>query len=244
MYTNLALSLLPYQVGAAVPEDGWWCTGTLAHPPEVRSCSDRISFLVAFLLGSRGGVEDWKGDEQKMPQSRPHPGSPHPLSIGPRLPRLCRNRTKALAKDGWEGRLDAFRLVCFEASCPLPRWPGPLQKGSGFPCLVHGARSRSRPLPGSSGSPLPIPGRPAAGHDRLRWWQHPRGMCATSSWNFREGEVSPAQSRLPPTPEAGWAEKSGRSAGSPLQGWPQGCGQNCPVPSGSGSRRLRNRFSS
>lgn len=30
----------------------------------------------------------------------------------------------------------------------------------------------------------------------------------------------------------------------PLQAWPQGCGQKRPVPSGSGSRRLPNRFSS
>lgn len=79
-------------------------------------------------LGSRGGVEDWKGDEHKMPQSRPHPGSPHPLSLGPRLFRLCRNRRKALAKDGWEGRLDAFRLSVSKPLAPSPAGRAPSRK--------------------------------------------------------------------------------------------------------------------
>jgi hypothetical protein len=45
-------------------------------------------------------------------------------------------------------------------------------------------------------------------------------------------------------PEVGCPEESGHSAVSPLQVWPQGYGQAHPVPSGSGSRRLQNRFSS
>lgn len=37
--------------------------------------------------------------------------------------------------------------------------------------------------------------------------------------------MSPAQSRLPPPPEAGWAEKSGRSAGSLSKPGPRGVGK-------------------
>lgn len=73
---------------------------------------------------------------------------------------------------------------------------------------------------------------------RPGWWQHPRGMCATSSWNLEGREVSPGQSCSPSPPEAGcpgvWPLHR-RPLSRPS---PRGVGKNVlcrPVPGAGGS---------
>lgn len=125
------------------------------------------------------------------PPSCPHPGSLHPLNMGPgpALPWLWSNRTKVLAKDGWEGCSGAIQMICSKALGLVPGQPSPLQEG--FDSLpnhrqVRRGRSRPRPLPGPFGPhPTPPHGMLAAGLDRRGWRQHPRGMCAMSSRNFQ-----------------------------------------------------------
>lgn len=206
MYTNLALPLLLCRLGAAVPGDGWSCGRTITHSPEVRS--GHRSFPLRSQVALQGwsrGLERGRTEAKGVPQSRPHPGSPHPLSMGPGLPRLCPNRTKVLAKVGWVGRaLGRNSKGSFQSLRPPPPSPASPPPAAGL--VLSGkvsAPSPPHPRPASKPGaalghflgpldpPLPPPGRPAASHDRLRWRQHPRGMCATSSWNYQGRSASP-----------------------------------------------------
>lgn len=123
MYTNLALSLLPCRVGAAVPGDGWSCRGTITHSPEVRSGHHSFPLRSQVALQGWGrGLERGRTEAKGVPQSHPHPGSPHPLSMGPGLPWLCPNRTKSFGQ-GWVGG-KGFRTQ-FERFLPKPSASSP-----------------------------------------------------------------------------------------------------------------------
>lgn len=79
LYTNLALSLLPCRVGAAVPGVGWSCRGTVTHPPEVRSG------LHSFPLGSQVALQGWGGGLERGRQ-KPKGGSSPTRTRGARIP--------------------------------------------------------------------------------------------------------------------------------------------------------------
>lgn len=143
--------------------------------------SSLLSFC-APRLGSRGGV-DWERDEHKpkdVPVS-PTPGEPTSPEHRPRTTLALPNHTKALAKAGGKGAWTRFGWFVPKPPAPSPAGLALCRKASFNPRLAQGARSRPRLLLGLSGAPPPPLGRPTAGHDRLGWQQHPRGMCATSS---------------------------------------------------------------
>lgn len=158
MYTNLALSLLPCRVAAAVPGDGWSCGGTVTRPPEVRSGHSFPLRSQVALQGWGGGLERGR-QKPKGGQPHPHPGSPHPLSMGPGPPGSARiARGRVAGKDTIPLKASGL-VLSSKASAPSPpTHPSP-----------PGAWSRPRPPPGPFGPPphphprgAQLPARPAA----------------------------------------------------------------------------------
>lgn len=229
--TNLALSLLPCRVGAAVPGGAQ----TVARPPEVRSGR----FLGFALPGWAPGV-GWTGKGtnrgQRVSQSRPHSGSPQPLTEhSPGLPRLCPNRTTDLAKLGGKAP-GSVPHGLFQRLRSLQRLPSPLLERAPPPS----PRSQEPPSASSTtvSTPTPKPRAPSC-------TPRPTGVATAPTWNvchvvlrFQRGKASPGQSRLAPSPEAERPGESGRSAGSPSTSLAPGVGKNAlcrPVPGAGGS---------
>lgn len=228
MYTNLALSLLPCRVGAAVPGDGWSCRGMVTRPPEARALL-ATPFLRVGGGAPGGGRRTGKGTTQAkgVPQPRPPPGSPHPLSMGPGLPRLCPTRAKWWPRlGGWERALARD----WKGSFPNPRpptlrgRPSPLQKGWGsFPTPTPrlGAWSRPPPLPGPFGPPPPPPGRPAAGHAGCGGGST-HVECVPRRLGTARGEACPqAKGVSNPRRSLGAPRSLAAPRAPPLQAWPR-----------------------
>lgn len=196
MYTNLALSLLPCRVGAAVPGAGWSCRGTVTHPPEVRSGRH------AFPLRSHVALQRWgRGLErgrQKPKGGRvpPTPGEPASPAHESRTPPALPKPHESVGR-GWVGGKGA--RTRFERFLPKP--PASYPAGPVLPCKASAPSPPPHPPPRSLEplsatsralwTPTPTPRAPSCKPRRLRRRQHPRGMCATSSWNYQGRRVSP-----------------------------------------------------
>ena len=172
-------------------------------------------------LRGRGGLEGVRA-EASGGQSGPRPVSPHPVSTGPgpQAP----------------GPPDPPRLGGKGAQPPAPPAPDRLRLPPP-PASFQERRPGGEPALASS-DPTPLAGCPAACHYRPTW-----NVCHVVL-KLPGGEACPQAKGLPPTPEPGCSKESGRSAGSPSPSLAGGWGREGPVPSGSGSRRIRNLFSS
>lgn len=169
-------------------------------------------------LRGRGGLEGRRA-EASGSQSGPRPGSPHPLSTGPRPPALP-TRTKVLAKAGKEGRTASGTSCAGQASAPPA------------PSLVPGDTSWREASLGLFG-PHPTPRVPSCVP-----LPDPRRMCATSSGNFQGEKRIPRLKASHPRRSLGVPRSLAAPRAPPLQAWPGDGGEKAlcrPVPGADGS---------